>query len=326
MKRFAWALAASLALPTVVVLAGCNGEKKAGGVPTIGFAQFTSTPSLDDAREGFLAALKESGYEDGKTVNVSLQNAQGDNGTLMLMLQKFQQDGVDLVATASTPALQAAVRTIKDRPVVFCAVVDPVKAGGAVALDKGKPNITGISNPFPIDKGVELLKECMPSAKVIGSLFDPGEPFSETQLAEAKATAERLGMQWQSVAVTQSSDIASGMAALKARGVEAVLQLPSNTVNQGVEGQVKEARKQGLPIFSVQTDQIAKGVIAAIGVDIREAGYEAGKIAAEVLKGKKPGEIPLRPCTKMPLMVSEANAKAFGLTLPTAVIERAAKK
>jgi putative ABC transport system substrate-binding protein len=316
-------------LASVLFVAGCgdSGESGAGGgaKKRIGLAQATTTSSLDDTHRGYVKGLEEGGFKEGENLEIDFQNAQGDVGALTLMLKNYQDREMDLVGTIGTPALQAAVRNVKDRPVVFAAVVSAVATGAAETEQKGKPGITGITNPFPIDKGIALLKECMPQVKKIGTLYDPGEPFSEAQLAAGKAACDAVGAEWIPVSVSQSSEIATGMQALKARGVEAVLQLPSNTINQGLEGQIKEALKQGLPVFSVQADQVAKGVVAAIGVDLYEAGREAGNVAAQILKGKKPEEIPIKPAEKMPMKASAENAAKFGVTLPKSVLDRAEK-
>lgn len=316
-------------MASVLIVAGCGdggGSGAAGGAKKrIGLVQWTTTSSLDDTHRGYVKGLEEGGFKEGDNIEIDYQNAQGDAGNATLMLKNFQDKDVALVGTIGTPALQAAVRTIKERPVVFAAIVSAVATGAAETEQKGKPGLTGITNPFPIDKGIALLKECMPQVKKIGTLYDPGEPFSDAQLAAGKAACDSIGAEWIPVSVSQSSEISTGMQALKARGVEAVLQLPSNTINQGLEGQVKEALKQQLPMFSVQADQVAKGVIAAIGVDLYEAGREAGNVAAEVLKGKKPEEIPIKPATKMPMKASAENAGKFGVTLPKAVLDRAEK-
>lgn len=313
----------------VFLAAGCGNGESGGASSTgkkrIGLIQWTTTSSLDDTHGGYLKGLAEGGFKEGENIEIDYQNAQGDAGNAMLMLKNFQDKGVDMVGTIGTPALQSAVRTIKGRPVVFAAIVSAVATGAAETEQKGKPGITGLINPFPIDKGIALLKESMPEVQKIGTLYDPGEPFSNAQLAAGKAACDEAGVEWIPVAVSQSSEISSGVQALKARGVDAMMQLPSNTINQGLEGEVKEALKQKLPFFSVQPDQVAKGVIAAIGIDFKEAGREAGLIAAEVLKGKKPEEIAIQSAKKISMKASAENAAKFGITLPKSVLDRAVK-
>lgn len=284
-------------------------------LPKVGFFQFNSTTSLDALRDGFLEGLQEGGFEDGKTMALVQQNAQSDTATLNLIAQQFSTE-VDLVGLCSTQALQAAVRAVKDKPIVFSGVIDPVAAGAAKSLTEPLPNVTGVYNPFPVTQGMQMITQIMPDVKRIGTLYDPSEPFFNQMREEAEAEAEKLGVEFVQVSITSSAEITTGMQALKARGVQAVLQLPSNTVNQGVEGQVKAALSAGMPIFSLQPDQVPKGVIAAVGIDLRKAGREAGLMAAEILKGKKPSDLPLQKATTLPVTASAENAQRFGVTLP----------
>jgi putative ABC transport system substrate-binding protein len=115
--------------------------------------------------------------------------------------------------------------------------------------------------------------------------------------------------------VNSSNDIGTGMQALKVQGVGAVLQLPSNTVNQGIDGQIKSARDLKLPIFSLQPDQLEKGVVAAIGIDLANAGEQAGRMTAKILKGDKPDTIPLEKAKLSEIKVNETSAQQFGLSI-----------
>jgi len=295
----------------IAVLAGC--DKPKSDVPVVGFAQYNSTTSLDQLRDGFVRGLEQGGFKDGENVKIVFQNAQSDTGTLSLAMQQFQSE-VDLVGLCSTQALQAAVRTIKDKPIVFCGVIDPVMAGAADSLDRPKAGVAGVYNPFPVTEGVDLIRKFMPGVKKIGTLYDPSEPFFEQMQEEAKAAVEVFGGEFIVVSVGGSNDILTGMQALKQRGVEAVLQLPSNTVNQGVDGQVKAARDLKMPIFSLQPDQLDKGVVAAIGVDLGKAGEEAGLMAAAILKGERRNV--LQKSTNLPPSYRAENAEAFGLKVP----------
>lgn len=262
-----------------------------------------------------MEGLAEGGYKEGEGVTVKFQNGQGDTSTVA-MIAKGMNDGTDLVATCGTPALQAAVRSVKGKPIVFCGVVDPVAAGGAVSSEKGKPNVTGVSNPFPVADGVALVHRFAPNAKRIGTLYDPSEPFFPKMDEAAKAECTKDGLEWITVPISQSSDIPSGMDALKAKGVDVLLQLPGNTVNQGLDGQMKSARKLHLPVFSLQPDQLAKGVVAAVGVDLHRAGVEAGKVAARILKGEKPDAIPIGAPTQTPPVANPTAAAEYGLKVP----------
>jgi len=302
-----------LGLALFLTTAGCS--KPSLGLPKVGFAQFTSTSSLDQLREGFVKGLAEEGFVDGKTVEIDFQNAQSDAGTMSLVMQKLATS-VDVVGLCSTQALQAAIKSVKDKPVIFCGVIDPVAAGAATTISEPKPNITGVYNPFPVTEGVEMIHKFMPAVKKIGTLYDPSEPFFGGMHEEAKKACAKNGLEFIVVTVSSSNDIVTGMQALKAKGVEAVLQLPSNTVNQGVDGQIKTAGNLGLPMFSLQPDQLEKGIVATVGVDLEEAGAQAGRMAGKVLKGEKTSKFPLETAKLQPIATNPAAAKQFGITLP----------
>ncbi|MDX2064597.1 MAG: ABC transporter substrate-binding protein [Fimbriimonadaceae bacterium] len=294
-------------------LSGCAPASK--GLPKVGFAQYTSTTSLDALRSGFVEGLAEGGFVDGQSVEIQYVNAQADNGTLQLGVQKLAAD-VELVGLCSTQALQAAVKAVRDKPIVYCGVIDPVAAGAATSPTSANANVTGVYNPFPVKEGIEMVRKLMPNVRKIGTLYDPGEPFFGQMHQQAKDACAAFGGEFVVVSVTSSNDITTGVQSLKSQGVEAILQLPSNTVNQGIDGQVKTARELKLPIFSLQPDQLEKGVVAAVGIDLRDAGKQAGKMAARVLKGEKPAAIPMETAKITPLEIREASAREFGIALP----------
>lgn len=306
----------SILLLLFTLVAGCAKTEQQAAKPKIGLIQFTSTKSLDDLRDGFLQGLEESGFKPGEGVEVVARNAEGDAGTLSLAMRQFKDQGVSIVGVVSTQALQAAISSLGDTPIVFCGVMDPVAAGVGPSLDQKKPNITGVENPFPVEDGIEMVTQLAPSAKVVGSLYDPSEAFAEGLLKRAEAACKQRGLKWVAVSVSSAADIVSGTQALAARGVQAILQLPGNTTNQGVAGQVQQCRQLKIPMFSLQADQLPAGVVAAIGVDLKGAGVKAGKLAAEVLRGKSVAEIPIEGADNEPLKMNDEEMKRFSLEAP----------
>lgn len=310
-----------------LILTGCGKSESGSSAskPLIGFIQFAKTPSLDNCHTGFIDALKKGGYEDGVNCSISYQNANGDISALNLMANKMKDDGAVLVGTAGTPALQASLRAMKQTPICFSAVIDPVAAGASSGPGKVLPNVTGVMNPFPIADGIRMVKEIMPNVRVIGSLYDTSEPFAPKQEQIAKDTCRELGLQWVSVTVSSPADIVPGVQALKSKGVQAMVQLPSNTMNQAVEAQVEAGRKAKLPMFSLQTDQIKLGVIAATGIDFIKAGEANGEMAVEILKGKKPSDFPIEQAAIEPIAINEDAARKAGIDIPASVRDKAAK-
>ena len=319
MKRLALIMMNILGL---LILAACGGG--AGGeAPVVGFLQITSSTTMDSTREGYAQALADAGFVDSETVSIIFKDAQGDVSTAQLIARDFVSRRVDLIGTASTPALQAALNATSEIPIVFSTVANPYLAGAGEAADSHLPNVTGVFTTSPVDRALALVTEIMPGVSRVGTLYDPSEAFSEMYLEMAREAAADLGLEWVEIMVTSSTDIVPGVQALKSRGVEAILQIPGNLLDTGIDGEIKEASDLGIPVLSVHTGHVDRGALAAIGWNFWQAGYDAGKVAVRVLRGEKPADIPFQSVEKEQLYVNAETAKLFDITIPPAVLERA---
>ncbi|MCW5940966.1 MAG: ABC transporter substrate-binding protein [Fimbriimonadaceae bacterium] len=312
----------------LVALVGCGepGKTATGsteGKKKVGFAQQISNSSLDELREGYIRGLKDGGFEEGKNLVLLQKNAQGDIASLQLIMKGFVDEKVDLVGTVSSAAFQAALQNVKEIPVVFTGVIDPVVAGGGPSLDQMPANVTGVYNPFDVEPVVALVKDLMPSVTTVGSLVDPGEPFTAQLQKQAKEACAKHGLRWVEVPVSDVTDAIPGVQALQSRGVQAMVHLPSNKLNSTMDALVAEAKKLRIPAFSMQYDQVKQGLVGAIGWDFSEEGHEAGLLAARVLKGEKPKELPLQIPTKVRFVLGEKTASEFGIAIPEAIRARA---
>jgi putative ABC transport system substrate-binding protein len=313
-----------------VVLSGCASGKNApdgaakSNLPTVAFLQITSSVTLEATREGYLRGLQENGFKDGENFHFDHKSAEGDIGTAQLMAREFVGRNVEVFGVSSSPALQTAIKATKEIPIVFCGVADPASAG---AIKNGKPleNVTGISNPDPVEKTLALIKEIMPQIKTVGTLYDPSEPFSPLFRGRSQAAAKKLGLEWIEISVNNTNDITTGVQALKARGAQAIMQIPSNVADAGIAGEIKAAGAANIPFFSTHPTHIPAGALACLGWDYEQAGYEAGVYAAKVLKGAKPAELPIKSVQKEDLVINLPVANKFGVKIPKAVLARAAR-
>jgi len=319
MKRHALIVASILSL---LILAAC-GDGAGDETPVVGFFQITSSTTMDSTREGYTQALIDAGFVDGETVSMIFKDAQGDMSTAQLIARDFVSRGVDLIGTTSTPALQAALNATSEIPIVFSTVANPYLAGAGDTADKHLPNVTGIFTTSPVDRALALVTEIMPGVSHIGTLYDPSEAFSEMYLEMAREAAADLSLEWVEVMVASSTDIVPGVQALKSRGVEVILQIPGNLLDTGIDGEIKEASDLGIPLLSVHTGHVERGALAAIGWSFWQAGYDAGKVAARVLRGEKPADIPFQSVEKEQLYVNAETANLFDITIPPSVLERA---
>jgi len=308
-------LAASLAL-----LANCGGGRHTGR-PIIGVVQISSLVALDEAREGFYKALADSGFVRDVTVTFLERNAQGDIPTLSLIMHDFLQQGVTHVATISSVATQTAMKVITDRPIIFGAVANPYVIAAGTSPTSHRPNITGASIPLPVDSALAVAVSAFPKAIVWGTLFDPADPFAEHYLGVVKRKAEQLGIRFVSVACTSPQDIATGVQALRAQGVDGIMQVPSIMIGGGFPSLIKQARELGMPVVASNTGYV--GTPLAIGASFYDNGYAQGLLMIRVLRGENVAKIPFSVSAN-PLMVVDLGAAAdFGLTIPPEIIARA---
>lgn len=314
-------LAAVLALSSWL-LPACGGgtEQK---VPTIGFLQFVTHATVERVREGYLQALADSGFVDGKTVRIILKDAQGDLPTAQLIARDFVSQRVDLIATAATASLQAAMNSTSDIPIVFSYVADPILAGAGETSDKHRPNVTGSFTAPPVGETMALLQEIMPNIRNIGTLYDPNEAFTDGYLEMARQKANELSLDLVEIAVNSPTDIVPGVQALKARGAEAIMQIPGALLDTGIDSEIQEARKRNMPLVSVHPAHVKSGSLAAFGTDYWQAGYDAGQIAVRVLRGEKPSAIPFQPPSKIELYLNVETAKTFNITFSEEILGRA---
>ena len=147
----------------MIGVTACSGMTS-GKVFKIGISQLAEHPALDSAREGFIEALKEAGYEDGKNIKIEYQNAQGDVNNAQTIARKFTDENVDMILAIATQAAQAAANVTKEIPILITAVTDPVTAGLAESLDKPGKNVTGTTDINPVDEQIKLVKELVPQA------------------------------------------------------------------------------------------------------------------------------------------------------------------
>ena len=291
----------------------CSGAAS-GKVVTIGISQLVEHPALDSAREGFIEALKEAGYEDGKNIKIDYQNAQGDVNNAQTIARKFADEKVDMILAIATQAAQAAANVTKDIPILITAVTDPVSAGLAESLDKPGGNVTGTTDINPVDEQIKLVKELVPDAERLGILYNSGEINSKVQVEMAKEIVGELGLTLVEAAVSNSNEVSQATQSLMGR-VDAIYVPTDNTIVSSIGAVIKIANENKIPVIGSERGQVDAGAIATKGIDYRELGKQTGAIAVEVLKGKKPQDIPIEKAKNVTLIVNKKAAETIGLTI-----------
>jgi putative ABC transport system substrate-binding protein len=303
-------------------------EKKGKKVFRIGVTQIVSHPALDADAKGFEKALADAGFKEGVNVTYDRQNAQGDMANAQTIAQKFLDAKVDIIHSIATPTSQAVVKTIRNIPVVFSSVTDPVDAGLVPKTSppgtKSGTNVTGVSDRWPVSLQFAMYTKFVPKAKKWGTIYNAGDANSMVHIKEMREAAKKLKVELIEATISTSAETMQAAQSLAGK-VQAINITSDNTAVSAFEAIVKICNEKKIPLFAGDVDSVPRGAIAAYGLDYFLIGLSAGKKAAQVLKGKKPGDVPWGPAEKFSLVISEKAAKAQGVIIPPDLLKKADK-
>ncbi|MCM3764885.1 ABC transporter substrate-binding protein [Neobacillus niacini] len=321
---------AVIVIGMLLLLSSCGGgSMEAGGekqekTVKVGITQIVEHPSLDAAREGFIAALKDAGYEEGKNLKLDYQNAQGDMNNNASIAQKLVADKNDLILAIATASAQSVVKSTKEIPILFTAITDPVGAQLVQSIEKPGGNVTGTSDTHPdaIKNTIGAIKKFIPNAKKVGIIYNNGEPNSVVNVKNAKKALEAEGLEPVETTISQSSEVKQAAESLVGRAD--VFYIPKdNTVVSALESVLTVANAQDIPTFVGEGDSVKRGAFASYGLDYHALGYTTGKMAVDILKGKKPAEIPVGYPEKLKLFINKKAAADQGITLTDEMLKGA---
>jgi len=300
----------------------------AAGMKTIGISTIVEVPQLVQTKDGILKGLADKGYVVGKNLKVDYQNANGNMPTQQQIAKKFVGEDVDVIAPITTPTSQAMAAATKTIPIVFATVTDPIAAKLISRYKHPGGNVTGVSDRPPIAAQLKLFKEIMPNLKKLGFIYNPGLDSSKAILGWVKEDGKKLGISVVEAAAPTTNEVIPATNKLIGK-VDAIYVPNDTTVVAALETVVKIGKQTKTPVFTGETRGVGRGAVASLGLNYTQVGRLAGHMVAEVLNGKKPGDIDaVIAYQKIPdntVVVNEASAKAMGLTIPAAVLKRASK-
>lgn len=288
----------------------------------VGVSQITSHAVFDDTRAGIIAGFAEAGYKEGENIIFDFQNAQGDNSINAAIAQKFANSDYDLFMPLGTQSSQAIAHLIKDRPIVFGMVSDPVSAGLVKAKENPGANITGTSDITLYTEHLELLKKLAPGVKKIGLVYNPGEDNAKYALAQTKKVGESMGFEFVTAPANNSGDVLSAARSIVDM-VDAFYILGDNTVIAGQEALIKVAIEAKKPLIAVEQSGVEKGAFATLGTNYKKVGERTAELAMRVLKGEKPANIPVLDVTDADLFINTTTAQKIGITFSKDQISQA---
>jgi putative ABC transport system substrate-binding protein len=307
-----------MAMAAAPVMAG--GKKEAGGNVHIGIAKIVQHEALDACEKGIQDALANRGIN----ATYDLQNANGDLTTATQIANKFKNDKVNVAVGIATPVAVALANTIKDIPVVFSTVTDPVGAKLVSSLDKGEGNVTGLSDALPTEDHIAMFQQ-IANIKTLGFLYTSSEANSITDLRNVEAACQKLGLTLISQSINTSADLRQAAQTIIGR-VDGIYISTDNTIFSALPALIQVAQNAKKPIFSGDvTGALAGGCMIASGFNYYTAGLATGNMIADILEGKKPADIPVRLLTpnEMDLMIDLDAAVNCGITIPQNLLDSA---
>ena len=295
-------------------------------LPVIGFLNQASPDGYRRMVTAFRQGLQESGYVEGRNVAIEYRWAGGHNDRLPAMVAELVQRQVTVIAATTTPAALAAKAATTSIPIVFEMGGDPIALGLVASLSRPGGNVTGVTqlNVEVASKRLELLHELLPTAIVTALVVNPTNPaVTEVVLRASQAAAQRLGLDLHVLNASSESDfdgVFANVIQLRAGG----LVIGSDAFfNSRSEQLAALALRHAVPTVFENREFVAAGGLAAYSGDVADAYRLAGVYAARILKGEKPGELPVQQATKIQLVLNVKTANALGITVPLPLLGRA---
>lgn len=271
---------------------------------------------------GLKSGLRALGYEDGVNIIYDVVDAAGSDEKAREAAQKFLADGVDAVYSASTPVTKQVAEVIKEKPVVFNIVSDPVGSGLVKSMISSGNNLTGCSN-FVAQTGpkrLEILKTILPQAKKVVVLYDPDNPFSKAAIVTLRQGADLVGVELEEKHVRSKEDVINTMLKIVPGEFDAFFHLGEAKVSAAADRVIAIANQSKLPTIAHEESLAQKGMLAVYGPSWQTLGQQCASTMDKVLKGTKPSDIPVQIPGKMEFTLNLKTARMLGVEVPENVL------
>lgn len=295
--------------------------------PLMGWLSNASADVYTVRLGAFRQGLKQVGYIEGQNLDIEYRWAEGQNDRLPVLAAELVQRQVAVIAAAGgTPAALAAKAATQTIPIVFAVSVDPVVTGLVASLNQPGGNMTGITN-LNVEVGpkrLELLRELLPAATNVALLLNPTSPsITDAFLRTLQPGARAIGLQLHVLHAASDRDFDPVFEKLVQLRVDALVISPDVFFNTRSEQLARLALRHGVPAIYQYRPFAAAGGLISYGSDETEYYRLVGVYTGRILKGDKPGNLPVQQSTKVELIINLRTAKALGLTVPLSLLGRA---
>ncbi len=301
--------------------------QQATKVPRIGYlwGNLTGSPHMT---EGFRQGLRDLGYVEGRNIVIEFRDAEGKLERLPALAAELVALKVDVIVVGGTVAALAAKQATRTLPVVFVSAIDPVTDGLVTSLARPGGNVTGLSGLAPelVGKRLEQLKQAVPGVSQVAALWQPGALGERTEKdlrKEAEVAARALGMRLQFVEARGPDDLDRAFSDMTKARAGALTVLGSTMLINERRRLVDLAAKNRLPAVYGLREYVDAGGLMCYGPNNADMSRRAATYVDKILKGAKPGDLPVEQPTKFELVINLKTAKALGLTIPPSLLQRA---
>jgi putative ABC transport system substrate-binding protein len=312
---------------TTILLACCSAaaaQQPAKATPRIGFivpAGKPSSPQLD----AFRLELRELGYVEDKTIRIDRRYAEGRLDRMPELVNDLVQQKVDLIVAPNNVAIQAARQSTRSIPIVMMSSIDPVEAGYVASFTHPGGNVTGLTsiNRDLSAKRVELLTELLPKLSRVSVLWDADGPGPAIAFKKYEAAAQAFKLEMRSLEVRgPKPDFKIFEGAKLARG-EALIVVINPLISQHAKQIFELAMRNRLVSMTEEGQFVDAGGLISYGANLADLYRRAATYVDKILKGAKPGDLPVEEPNKLELVINLRTAKKIGLTIPLNVLGRA---
>ena len=283
--------------------------------PLIGFFRVSSLAGSLHIVNSFRQGLKEAGYVDGQHVEIEYNSVEGLTDRLPALMADFIRQRTPALIVGDTPSVLGAKAASTTVPMVFATGSDPVRDGLVANLNRPGGNITGLVffNAVLVAKRLELLSQLVPGAATMAMLVNPNTANTEAERRDARDAAQAIGKQLNVFDVSSEQDIKTAFAAFVERRPGALLVGAGGFLNAHRELLVALAARHAIPAIYAQREAAAAGGLMSYGTSVTGSYRQAGIYGGRILKGEKPGDLPVMQSTKFEFVINLKTAKTLGL-------------
>jgi putative ABC transport system substrate-binding protein len=293
-------------------------------LPIIGYLGATTASAQKQWVDAFLQRLSELGWTEGRTVAIEYRWGEGRSERTAEAAAELVQNRVDVILAGGTAPAVAAKKATAVIPIVFGLAGDPVGIGLVASLARPGGNVTGLSAEA-VDfagKRLEILRELIPNFRRLAILANPEYPGLKTEMSELYAAARTLGLDVTTSEIRQAQDVASAFDTLSGR-VDAIYAVADPLLNSLRVRICTLALRARLPTIFLQREYVDAGGLMSYGPNIPSMFWRSADYVDKILRGAKPGDLPVEQPTKFDLIINLKTAKALGLAIPQTLLATA---